>query len=235
MTSDWIQLENLGVFFPPRGFAEDGIWALRDLTVSIKKGDRILIVGDNGSGKTTLLRVLAGLENSTNGDFKLAGKVVQNCVEIRRSIHICFVTQHAREGVVEEFTVADNMIIRRIAFRQENARKRMLYKEAHEFLVGRPGFSPLADAFFEPAGRLSGGWLQMLQVASAVFGNPEILLLDEPTSQLSESNTNSVDQLLQSLPEEVTIICVSHPQRGMIVGAYATQKWRLETGKLSYE
>lgn len=233
MTEALIQLIGAGVYYPPRGFAKTGTWALRDVSVTLSDGDRIVVTGDNGSGKTTLLRVLCGTQPLSEGTRAVRSKALLGNWGLKKSlIKTSLATQQVSDGVIGEFTVADNLILRRLSFTSERASKQSLYKRGKEFLSQTGFLTPLADAFFEPAARLSGGWQQLLQIASVVYANPKLVLLDEPANHLSKENAENVYRLLSQLARDVTIVCVTHARDDAVAPFKTTQRWVLSRGTI---
>lgn len=233
MTESLIQLIGAGVYYPPRGFARAGIWALRDVSVTLYEGDRIVVTGDNGSGKTTLLRVLCGVQPISEGTLSVRGKVILgSSVRVMGQLRTSFATQQVGDGVIGDFTVADNLILRQLTFESDRTKKKNLYERGREFLLQNGFLRPLVDAFFEPAARLSGGWQQLLQIASVVYAKPNLILLDEPNSHLSRENAENVFHLLSHLAPEVTIVCVTHARDDALIPFKPSKKWLLSKGTI---
>ncbi|GIW79175.1 MAG: ABC transporter ATP-binding protein [Gemmatales bacterium] len=151
-----------------------GRWLLRDIDLSIVRGDRIVLAGPNGSGKTLLLRSLCLLDPIDSGEILWHGRPPRNIPQFRR----CVVYLHQRP-VVSEGTVEDNLrwffsfkVNRNLRFDRS-----LITEYLRQFR--------LDDRFLhKPASLLSGGETQLLALLRALSLQPEILLLDEPTAAL---------------------------------------------------
>ncbi len=182
--------------------------SLIDVSLEVKRGDFVLVVGKSGSGKSTLLRLLNGLiPHFYQGEMK--GKVLVDGIDTREAT----VAQLARKvGLV--FQNPDNQIVnlkvdRELAFGLENiglGREEIVerIREVSSLL----GISNLLDKFtFE----LSGGQKQLVAIASAIAMKPLILALDEPTSELDPLNSAKIAGILKKLNKlGITIIVAEH-------------------------
>ncbi|MEY3856206.1 MAG: hypothetical protein RJA45_676 [Actinomycetota bacterium] len=163
---------------------------LSDITWRLGPGDRVGLVGVNGAGKTTLLRLLTGALTPTTGRVKRG-----------KTVNIAILTQDVQE--LEEF--ADERIFELIA--REKSTFVVDKKEVSTTqLVEQLGFTK--EQLQTPIGELSGGQKRRLQFLRLLFGEPNVLILDEPTNDLDTDILTAMEHLLDSWPG--TLIVVSH-------------------------
>ena len=151
----------------------NGVVAVNNINLEIKDQEFLVLVGPSGCGKTTTLRMIAGLEEITNGDILIDGKVVNNVPPDARDIAIVF-----QEYVLYPHkTVYENM-----AFGLENSGMREVEAQrAIEEAASILGLTNLLDRF---PGELSGGQKQRVALGRAIVRQPKVLLMDEPLSNL---------------------------------------------------
>ena len=180
---DVLDIENLD-------YEIDSKQILRDVTLRLGPGDRIGLVGPNGAGKTTLLRLILGKISPTSGRVKLGKTVVP-----------AILSQEVLE--LDEF--ADQRIFELIA--REKKTFTVNKKEVGiSQLIEQLGFTSLQ--LQTPVSDLSGGQKRRLQLLRLLFGEPNLLILDEPTNDLDTDMLAQVEDLLDSWPG--TLIVVSH-------------------------
>ncbi|MGL4589673.1 MAG: ABC transporter ATP-binding protein [Mycoplasmatales bacterium] len=178
--------------------------ALNKVSLKIKKGDFISIVGTSGSGKTTLLSILGLIDELTYGEFIFNGEDVsglseKNLAKIRGE-HIGFVVQDF--ALIKEFTVQENILM---ALDFTN-KKKLLYTVREVLkMVDLEGFES------RKISELSGGQKQRIAIARALIKNPSILLCDEPTGNLDSVNSKNIIELLKKINDEgTTVIIITH-------------------------
>lgn len=180
---------------------------LKDLTFSVKRGEYLGIIGPNGGGKTTLLKIMLGLLDPTGGTVELFGKDIHHFTEAYR---IAYVPQRAQE-VEQNFpaTVEEVVRIGRIARRGVG---KPFTKKDHETIKDAMRLTGIERYHATRVGLLSGGERQRVSIARALAGEPDVLILDEPTSGVDIASERSFYDLLATLNREhnLTIIFVSH-------------------------
>lgn len=188
-------------------YADDKPWVLDGLNLTVRKGERIGIIGGSGGGKSTLLDLLMGLLAPISGTFKVDGQLVD-----RKSMRAW---QGAIAHVPQNIFLADSSIAENIAFgvprdRIDMERVRAAAKSAHihEFIESSPeGYSAMVG---ERGIRLSGGQRQRIGIARALYKKASVLLFDEATSALDNNSEQSVMDAIQELDRDLTIVIVAH-------------------------
>jgi general L-amino acid transport system ATP-binding protein len=179
--------------------------ALKNIDLTVNKGERIVICGPSGSGKSTLIRCINGLETHDVGTIRVAGKLLddkgRNLDLVRRNVGMVF--QHF--NLFPHLTVLQNLTIAQIKIRKLS--KAAAEERARSYLE-RVQISEHADK--RPA-QLSGGQQQRVAIARALCMEPEVMLFDEPTSALDPEMIKEVlDVMVQLAREGMTMICVTH-------------------------
>lgn len=180
--------------------------ALKDINLSIDKGEFIAIVGPSGSGKSTLMNILGLLDQPTTGGYELDGhnvaKLGENTLAELRNKKIGFVFQNF--NLLKRTSALDNVALPLIyAGNSKNQRIEKAKKALEE--VG------LGDKLNSLPNQLSGGQQQRVAVARALVTNPEILLADEPTGNLDSKSGEDVMKLFKDLHQTGrTIILITH-------------------------
>jgi zinc transport system ATP-binding protein len=170
---------------------------LRDVDLEVERGEFVAIAGPNGGGKTTLVRLVVGLEQPTSGRVELMVRKVG------------YLPQRTQAGIDAPVTVRELVTTGRASRARLigplSAADRMSVQEA----IDRVGLSPSAD---RPLTTLSGGQQQRAFIAKALAADPELLVLDEPTTGVDVEAQDAIAALLQRLRSELemTILYVSH-------------------------
>lgn len=175
---------------------------IKDFNLEIIKGDFLIVLGKNGSGKSTLLKLILGVEKQTSGKIFLGDLDISNDIYSARK-KIGYVFQNPDEQIVSHTVETE------IAFSMENyGYSSDWMKKKIEELLNLVNLTSKKDSLIE---ELSGGEKQRLCIASALALEPEILILDEPTSMLDSKNRNIIMELLKEINSRgTTIIVVSH-------------------------
>lgn len=184
-----------------RSKEEDYVWILRNLNLKIYTGERLAMVGNSGSGKTTFLRLLADLDQPSEGKILFEDNPIQAYEPRKYRRRVGFVQQTPS---LFQGTVEDNL-----RFAAEAAERDFSRKKA-ESLMARAGLEPsLVDA---KADTLSVGQAQRVSIARTMATEPTVLLMDEPTSALDPHSANAIVQLVEDLTRkmQLTAILVLH-------------------------
>lgn len=184
----------------------EGLHALDDASLEVKKGEVVCLIGPSGSGKSTFLRCIHGLEIPDSGKVWLDGQLLD------RRDKENYRKQRNRMGFVfQHFNLFPNMtVLENCKLAQTSVLKRSeeeAEKVALEYL-GKVGLTEKKDAY---PNKLSGGQKQRVAIARALCMNPEIMLFDEPTSALDPEMIKEVLQVMMDLAAQgMTMIVVTH-------------------------
>lgn len=179
--------------------------ALKNINLTIDRGQVVTIIGPSGSGKSTVLRCINGLERITSGqlivnDFDLADKKT-DMNRIRKNVGMVF--QHfnlyANKNVLQNITLGPELVLKRD--------KAEVEQEARD-LLKMVGLESKADSF---PGELSGGQQQRVAIARSLAMKPKAILFDEPTSALDPEMIGDVLDVMQKIAEQgMTMVVVTH-------------------------
>lgn len=180
--------------------------ALRDVTLSIEKGEFVSIMGPSGSGKSTLLQILSFLDRPTGGSYKFQGKSIDDMTDHElaqvRNKDMGFVFQSF--NLLSRLSVYDNVEIPLLYSDVLPAKRRTFVEEAVR-AVG------LEEKLHTEAGKLSGGQKQRVAIARALVTEPNVIFADEPTGNLDSKSGLQIMEILESLHDKGrTVILVTH-------------------------
>jgi branched-chain amino acid transport system ATP-binding protein len=198
-----------------------GVYAVRDVTLSVAPGELRGIIGPNGAGKSTLFNLIGGQLRADHGTVDLDGQRIDRLPPHRRArLGIAVVFQGAR--VFGGMTVLENVMVGAHASTRagflagalrlpaHHREERMIRERARECLE-RTGLSGWAD---RPAESLPLGQQRALQLARALCGQPRLLLLDEPASGLRAAERDALAELIEGLRESgLTVLLIEHDVR----------------------
>ncbi len=209
------------VFWPERGRE---VRAIDELSLTIPRGSFTALMGPSGSGKSTFLSLLGALDRPTHGELWFADQALHDVSDAqlaRLRRRMGFVFQDF--ALLPRLSLVDNiaypLIPRGIGSRERNRRARQYLEQL--------GLLELANAL---AGDLSGGERQRLALARALAGEPEVLLADEPTSNLDADTAREVIRILREFRTlDRTVIVATHDQQLL---DHATLRFELRRGKL---
>jgi lipoprotein-releasing system ATP-binding protein len=217
------ETKNLSKFFrDPVDFQ-----ALKNVDISIKRGEFVSIIGSSGSGKSTLLYVLSTLDTDYEGQIFLDGedlsKKTKNQLAEIRNAKIGFVFQF--HYLLPEFTVLENVMLPALKlakYPEPEIKKRAMEKLE---MLG------LADQADKRANKLSGGQQQRVAIVRALINDPDIIFGDEPTGNLDSKNAQNVFDTFKELKEKFgqTILVVTHD---MALAAQTDRSIRLHDGEV---
>jgi simple sugar transport system ATP-binding protein len=198
-----LRVENLAKRFGP-------VVALRDVSLHLRKGEVLGLLGDNGAGKSTLMKIICGFETPDSGQMFLNGEPYEpKSVDNARSLGIDTVYQDL--ALVDELSVFQNMFLRRervhrpLPFLANRAMRAETRAALDEIGIAIPSLNA-------PVARLSGGQRQAIAVARTVHSAADILLLDEPLAAMGAKEGSRILDLIERLKQsgEVSIIMVLH-------------------------
>lgn len=194
------------VYFRYPGSSE---WAIQDLSIEIRGGETIALVGASGSGKTSLLNLLCGFDRPTSGQIFIDGiSITELSLRDLRSK----ITLVSQQVLLFDLTVAENLRLARPTATDEELFEALKASYSLEFVQALP--LGINTALGQLGDSLSGGQRQRLSIARAFIKNTPILLLDEATSALDKISESAVLSAVTGLMKDKTTILVSHhPER----------------------
>lgn len=197
-----IQTNDLKKSFP-RG--DETVHALNGVSMEIKKGEFLSIVGSSGSGKTTFLNIISCLDKPTSGkllieDLDVSAYPEKKLITVRRK-YFGFIFQYF--FLIPTLTVAENVQLPLMFAGKKKSNKEITDLLAKVGIEERRNHLP---------GQLSGGEMQRVAIARALINDPEIVVADEPTGNLDSTNSQKIFDLFRQLNKDlgVTIICATH-------------------------
>ena len=198
---------------------------LKNINLTVEKGDYLAIMGPSGSGKTTLMNIIGCLDVPTSGSYILEGRDLRDLsdddlAEVRNK-HIGFVFQsfHLLPKMEAVDNVALPLLYADVPLKERRARAEEALKAVG--LGERIHFLP---------NQLSGGQCQRVAIARAIVGNPQLLLADEPTGALDTKAGNQIMEIFRRLSGEgMTIIMITHEPS---IAACADKTYRILDGEL---
>ena len=207
---------------------KEPVRVLKDVCLTVEKGDYIAIMGPSGSGKTTLMNLIGCLDVPTSGTYTLEGEDLRDLsddelAEVRNK-HIGFVFQHFH--LMPKLDARDNVALP-LLYAGVPLKERRQRAEEALIAVGledRMGFLP---------NQLSGGQCQRVAIARAMVGKPAILLADEPTGALDTKSGAQIMEIFRQLSDEgMTILMITHE---LAVAQRADKIYHILDGQLRTE
>src|SRR4051794_20771551 len=183
-----------------------GVRALDDVSVSLDRGEVLAIVGENGAGKSTLMRIIAGVGTPTTGEILVAAQGVQ-FTSIRQALKLGISLIHQELNLADNLSVGANIFLGRELRRFGFIDRRAIDRESRKYLV-------MVGLDVDPqtiVSTLSIGKQQLVEIAKALSTNARILIMDEPTSSLSEHEAANLYTVVRDLQSRgVSILYISH-------------------------
>ena len=195
--SDMIQIKGLNKYF-------GDLHVLKDIDLTVKAGEKVVIIGPSGSGKSTLIRCVDYLEEPTSGEVIIDGTPLtkKNHLEMARKYSSMVFQQF---NLYPNMTVLGNLTLARIKLQKKSKEEATKTAMAALERVG------LAQKAGEYPQNLSGGQQQRVAIARALCTKQPIILFDEPTSALDPEMVQEVlDVMVELAQENITMICVTH-------------------------
>jgi len=217
-----LELESLNAYY-------GAIHALRGVSISVKHGQIVSIIGANGAGKTTLLRSISGLMSSKEGqvmydDRDISGLPASDIVRLG----ICQVPEGRQ--IFAHLMVIDNLRLGAYLYFIRRNRKEINDQLERVFSI----FPVLKERLTQVAGTLSGGEQQMLAIGRALMSRPKLLLLDEPSMGLAPLVVREIFRVIRELHEAGTTILLVE-QNARVALRIASFAYVLETGEVVLE
>lgn len=206
--------------------ASESVDVLRDVSISVERGQFVSVIGPSGSGKTTLLQIMGLLEVPTDGEIMIEGRKVNKLskkerMHLRRN-KISYVFQQYQ--LLPALTAIENVMLPVLQFKKNReVIKRAVYLLEQVVLSHRKNHIPA---------KLSGGEQQRIAIARALMTNPDVILADEMTGNLDEETAEQIMELFQKIhqSEKKTIIIVTH---NLDLINYTEVSYQLRNGMLT--
>ncbi len=183
-------------------FAYNGKTVLEDVSLDIRPGDFIAMIGPNGGGKTTLLKLMLGLLRPNKGAIRVLGDLTE-----KASHHIGYVSQDVHINRSFPITAIDVVLMGKLEPGKRWAKNSAQDRTDALDMLAR---MEIADYAGSKIGELSGGQRQRVFIARALVTQPKMLLLDEPTASIDAKGQAEFYSLLKELNKDITILVVSH-------------------------
>lgn len=203
--------------------AYEDVTVLKDVTLEVGKGEVVAVIGSNGAGKTTLLKTIVGLLKPKKGKILFKG-IRLDGLSVYKIAKLGVAYVPAERDLFPQMTVRENLELGAYTIPD-----RKVVKERLTFVFEL--FPRLKERQRQLAGTLSGGEQQMLAIGRGLMLNPELLMLDEPSTGLAPALVMQMYQQLQKLREEGLTILLAEQQIPMAL-SLASRAYVLENGKI---
>jgi len=222
-----LEVRNVDKIF---GQGETAVYALKNVSFSVKKGEFILVVGSSGSGKSTLLNMIGLLDRPTNGHVFIDGvdtsNLNDNQISSFRNSKLGFIFQFS--NLLADLTVLENIILpRQIQGTDANA------VDEAKSLIKTVGLESQMNKY---SNKVSGGQAQRVAICRSLINKPTIVLADEPTGNLDSVSAQTTVQLMKSLNRKLghTFIIVTHdrPQFGDVDKIISIKDGRIDDDEM---
>lgn len=192
-----------------------GVTALAGVDLSIKPKEIVALVGDNGAGKSTLIKTIAGALKADAGDFHWQGEKVNISGNTRKAMELGIETVYQHLALIEQLDTPANIFLGRekTKFSLTEAVRFMDKKQMKNITKDLlEQLSIQVDDLEKSVRNLSGGQRQSIAISRALYSKPELLILDEPTSEISVKETEEVLRLISDLRdnEGISVIFITH-------------------------
>jgi branched-chain amino acid transport system ATP-binding protein len=204
-----------------------GVLALQGVSLQVRPGEIVALVGANGAGKTTLLKTIAGLVPARSGDIRFAGGTIAD-VEAPDRIKLGLALVPEGRRLFSRLTVADNLSLGTFTNTDPTHRREMLDRIYTLFPI-------LRERARQRAGTLSGGEGQMLAIARALMSRPRFLMLDEPSLGIMPRLVDSILEALAQLHRAEGLAMFLVEQNVPAALELATRGYVLQTGRVVLE
>ena len=176
----------------------DGTLGVENVSLEIKKGEKVAVIGENGSGKTTLIFLLSGLLKPSEGEVKILGFTNKQIEEIRKRVGVVF--QNPDDFLFNPSVRDELLYVPRQLGLSEKEMKEIIQRFSELF--------GLKDVLEKPPFRLSGGEKKKVAIASVLVYTPEIVFLDEPTANVDAKTRKLVGEIITSY--KGTVVVATH-------------------------
>jgi len=217
-----LQLKNVESSYGP-------VKAIRGVSLSVKAGSIVTVLGSNGAGKSTILKTISGIIDPQKGSVLFRGQPIQK-LDPARIVRLGVVQVPEGREIFPFLTVGENLLMG--AYTRPAAEKAAVGKDM-EMVFSY--FPILRERVTQPAGQLSGGQQQMLAISRALLAQPDIILLDEPSLGLSPKLTREIFEIVVRINREHGVTLLIVEQNAMVALKYGDYGYVLENGRIVME
>lgn len=212
-----LELKNIDLYY-------EGIHALKNLSLEVKKGEIVTLIGANGAGKTSTLRAISGLQPYKNGTIVYNGKDIKK-ISVNKIVSLGL--SHVPEGrkIFSNLTVYDNLLLG--AYLRKDTKE--IKKDLEDIFLK---FPRLKERKKQLAGTLSGGEQQMLAIGRALMNRPDMLILDEPSMGLAPIIVKEIFNIIVEINKGGTTILLVEQNANMAL-SIANRAYVLENGSIT--
>ncbi len=194
-----LEVRNLRKSFP-------GVLALKGVSLHLKKGEVLALIGENGAGKSTLMKILAGVQSADSGEYRIDGTPVF-IEQVRDAMNHGIALIHQELNLASNLDLAANIFLGREPCKNGFIREDELRAQASRYL-SRVGLDLPVETI---TGDLPIGKQQLVEIAKALSSDARVLIMDEPTSSLSQKETETLFGVVKDLRAEgISVIYISH-------------------------
>ncbi len=194
-----LQVDSVSKRFP-------GVVALDGVSLHLKHGEVLSVIGENGAGKSTLMKILAGIQPPDQGQIRINGKI-EEVDSVQRASELGIALIHQELYLCENLDVGANIFLGREPRRMGMIDRQRIRSESAKFLK-QVGLETTPDRL---AGSLTIGQQQMVEIAKAISTDARIVIMDEPTSSLSQKETENLFVIIRRLKDQgIGVIYISH-------------------------
>ena len=200
--------ENLPPLLEVKGLTKSfpGVLALRGVSLHLKKGEVLSLIGENGAGKSTLMKILAGVQPADSGEYLIEGGPV-NFQNVRDAMNRGIALIHQELNLASNLDLAANIFLGREPNKKGIIQDNEIREEATKYLQ-RVGLELPTDTI---TGTLPIGKQQLVEIAKALSCDARVLIMDEPTSSLSQKETETLFEVVKDLKNQgISVIYISH-------------------------
>lgn len=225
-----MEIKKVDLIFNPG--TQDENHALKEVSLTVHKGDFITVIGSNGAGKTTLYNIIAGTYAPTSGSIFIRGNDVTKTAEYQRARYLGRIFQNPLLGTAGKMTLEDNMVIcykkgyKGLKISLNNKLRSYFKDRLRELDMG------LENRLKDNVEQFSGGQRQALTLLMSVLSEPDILLLDEHTAALDPRNAEIVMNLTRSFADRynLTVMMITHNMNHAI--EYGNRLLMMDSGEI---